>query len=52
MIGRPYLYGLGVNGADGVADVANILVKEFHMAMAIMGRPTLASLDRSVIWKK
>ncbi len=49
-IGRPYLWGLGVAGADGVARVVAILRKEFEMAMALMGRPTLASIDRSALW--
>jgi 4-hydroxymandelate oxidase len=49
-IGRPYLWGLGVAGADGVARVVQILRKEFEMAMALMGRPTLASIDRTVLW--
>ena len=49
-IGRPYLWGLGVAGADGVARVVRILRKEFELAMALMGRPTLKSIDRSVIW--
>ncbi len=50
-IGRPYLYGLGVGGADGVTRVVQILRKEFEMAMMLTGRPTIASIDRSVIWK-
>ena len=50
MIGRPYLYGLGVAGAEGVAAVVNILHREFEMAMALTGRPTIASIDRSVLW--
>jgi len=41
-IGRPYLWGLGAAGADGVARVVQILRKEFEMAMALMGRPTIA----------
>jgi 4-hydroxymandelate oxidase len=49
-IGRPYLWGLGVAGAEGVARVVAILRKEFEMAMALSGRPTLASIDRSVLW--
>lgn len=49
-IGRPYLWGLGLAGADGVARVVAILRKEFEMAMALTGRPTLASIDRSVLW--
>ncbi len=50
LIGRSYLYGLAVNGADGVAAVVNILRREFEMAMALAGRPTIASIDRSVLW--
>jgi 4-hydroxymandelate oxidase len=49
-IGRPYLWGLGVAGAPGVTRVVQILRKEFEMAMALLGRPTLASIDRSVLW--
>jgi 4-hydroxymandelate oxidase len=50
LIGRPYLYGLAVNGADGVNRVVNILREEFQMAMALTGRPNIASIDRSVLW--
>jgi 4-hydroxymandelate oxidase len=50
LIGRPYLYGLAVNGAEGVAQVVNILRQEFQMAMALTGRPSIHSIDRSVVW--
>jgi 4-hydroxymandelate oxidase len=49
-IGRPYLYGLGVAGADGVRRVVEILRTELELAMALMGRPSLGSIDRSVLW--
>ena len=49
-IGRPYLHGLGVAGAEGVARVVEILRKEFETAMMLTGRPTLASIDRTVLW--
>jgi 4-hydroxymandelate oxidase len=49
-IGRPYLWGLGLAGAEGVARVVAILRKEFELAMMLTGRPTLASIDRSVLW--
>jgi len=49
-VGRPYLYGLGVAGAEGVARVVAILRKEFEQAMMLTGRPTIASIDRSVLW--
>jgi len=50
LIGRPYLYGLSVAGDAGVAKVVNILRAELEMAMALTGRPTVASIDRSVLW--
>ena len=49
-IGRPYLWGLGVAGAEGVTRVVEILRHEFEMTMMLMGRPTLASIDKSVLW--
>jgi 4-hydroxymandelate oxidase len=50
MIGRPYVYGLSVAGGEGVASVVHILRREFEMAMALTGRPTIKSIDRSVLW--
>jgi len=50
MIGRPFLYGLGAAGADGVARVVTILRQEFEMAMALTGRSSLGAIDRSVLW--
>jgi len=49
LIGRPYLYGLSVGGAPGVARVLEILRGEFEMALKLSGRRTLAEIDRSVI---
>ncbi len=50
LIGRPYLYGLGAAGEAGVTKVVNILQRELQMAMALTGRATIGSIDRSVIW--
>jgi 4-hydroxymandelate oxidase len=49
-IGRPYLWGLGLAGSDGVGRVVEILRREFELAMMLSGRPSLASIDRSVLW--
>jgi 4-hydroxymandelate oxidase len=49
-IGRPYLWGLGIAGAEGVTRVVQILRKEFELAMALLGRPTLKSIDRTILW--
>jgi len=50
MIGRPYIYGLAVGGAAGAAAVIEILRREFEQAMALTGRATIASIDRSLLW--
>jgi 4-hydroxymandelate oxidase len=50
MIGRPYIYGLAVGGEDGVTAVVHILQRELEQAMALTGRTTLASVDRSTLW--
>ena len=51
LIGRPYLHGLGAAGAEGVMRVMVLLRGELEQAMALLGRPKLADLDRSVLWK-
>jgi len=50
LIGRPYIHGLAVAGDAGVAQVVNILRQELEIAMAMLGRPSLGQLDRSVLW--
>lgn len=50
LIGRPYLFGLAVAGAEGVARVVDILRNELMMAMALTGRTSIAQIDRSVLW--
>ena len=50
-IGRPYVYGLAVGGAEGVEHVVRILRQELLMTMAVLGRPTIASLDRTILWQ-
>jgi 4-hydroxymandelate oxidase len=50
LVGRPYLYGLAAQGAEGVATVMTMLRTELEMAMALAGRRTLKEIDRSVLW--
>lgn len=50
LIGRPYVYGLAADGEAGVTRVISILQREFQSAMALTGRPSIASIDRSVLW--
>src|ERR1700691_4341377 len=51
LIGRPYIYGLSVSGADGVRSVIDILRTELEGAMAMTGKTRLDEIDRSVFWK-
>ena len=50
LIGRPYLYGLAVAGAEGVARVIEILRQELEMSMGLLGRASIAALDPSIFW--
>lgn len=45
MIGRPYLHGLAVAGAAGVARVVEILRTELEMTMGLMGTPSLSDIS-------
>ena len=51
-ISRPYLYGVGVGGAEGITHVVQILRREFEMPMMLTGHPNLASTDWSVPWPR
>jgi 4-hydroxymandelate oxidase len=50
LIGRPYVYGLAVGGADGVRRVVEILLTEFKMAMALSGVTRIGMINRSTLW--
>jgi 4-hydroxymandelate oxidase len=49
MIGRPAMWGLGAYGADGVQIVFQMLQGELARDMGHCGRPSIASIDRSLI---
>jgi L-lactate dehydrogenase (cytochrome) len=49
MIGRPYMYGLAADGTAGVESIIKILEIEMDATMALMGRPSIASLDSSSV---
>ncbi len=48
-VGRPAVWGLAADGADGVARVLEILRSEIHAALALVGRPSVAALTRDDI---
>lgn len=52
LVGKPVCFGLGCGGAEGIAKVLTILQTELELAMALTGRATIASIDKSVIWER
>ena len=49
LVGRPILWGLAVEGAEGARKVLELLRAELELAMILAGRPTVASIDRSLV---
>ncbi len=49
MVGRPIVWGLAVDGAEGVRKVLEILLAEFDAALALAGAPTAAELNRRFV---
>ncbi|MFI8961637.1 alpha-hydroxy-acid oxidizing protein [Streptomyces sp. NPDC053493] len=43
-VGRPYAYGLALDGTDGIVHVLRSLLAEADLVMAVDGYPTLADL--------
>ncbi|GAA2997729.1 alpha-hydroxy acid oxidase [Actinokineospora diospyrosa] len=46
-LGRPYLWGLGLGGADGVGRVLDLIDAELRDALRQLGLATVADLDRA-----
>ncbi|MDX1622092.1 MAG: alpha-hydroxy acid oxidase, partial [Nitriliruptorales bacterium] len=44
LLGRPYVWGLGLGGADGVRHVLRTLLAEFELTMALTGARSLEDL--------
>jgi 4-hydroxymandelate oxidase len=49
LIGRPLFWGLAVDGEAGVRAVLEMLREELEIAMGMCGRPTISSIDRSLL---
>jgi L-lactate dehydrogenase (cytochrome) len=49
LIGRPYWYGLAAAGEAGVTRVLDILQQEMTTTLGLLGRPSIADIDRSVV---
>jgi L-lactate dehydrogenase (cytochrome) len=49
MIGKAYNYGVAAGGQRGAEKAIDILQKEIDRCLALIGRPRLSELDRSVL---
>jgi 4-hydroxymandelate oxidase len=49
LLGRPILWGLAVNGEEGVRQVLEILRKEFDAALGLCGCRSCAEVDRGLV---
>ena len=49
LVGRPYLWGLAVNGAEGVQQVLEILRDDLIQTMALAGKARVADIDPTAV---
>lgn len=49
LVGRPVLYGLAVNGQQGIEDVIGILQQEFDIAMALAGVSRVKEINENFV---
>ena len=49
LIGRPYIWGLALEGEQGVATVLRMLLAELDLTMALSGQARASELDRSTL---
>lgn len=49
LVGRPWVFGLAAGGVEGSVRAVEILREEIDRTLALIGRPGVASLDRSAL---
>ncbi len=49
-VGRPYLWGLGAYGEQGVRKALSILQTELVRTMMYAGTPSLADINKDYVW--
>jgi lactate 2-monooxygenase len=49
LIGRPYVYGLGIGGADGVSQVIENIVAELDLTLGLLGISSIAALSPDLV---
>ncbi len=51
LLGRPYVYGLAIGGADGVREVIRNTVADFDLTMGLSGCRSVAGITRDALWR-
>jgi lactate 2-monooxygenase len=49
LLGRPFLWGLALAGADGVEHVLRMLLAELDLTMALSGAASIADLQSELL---
>jgi isopentenyl-diphosphate delta-isomerase len=49
LVGRPYVYGLAIDGADGAEAVLANLLADFDLSLGLAGHDSVAGLDRDAL---
>ena len=49
LLGRPYIYGLALDGEDGVRQVIENIVAELDVTMGLLGVRTVQDLSRDLL---
>jgi L-lactate dehydrogenase (cytochrome) len=49
LLGRPYAWGLGLAGADGVRQVVSDVLGEFDLSLGLTGHTAVDQLSRDVL---
>jgi L-lactate dehydrogenase (cytochrome) len=49
LLGRPYVYGLGLAGEEGVRHVLRCFLAELEPSLALSGAARIADVDRGML---
>ena len=49
LLGRPYIYGLALDGEDGVRQIIENIVAELEVTMGLLGVRTVQDLSRDLL---
>ncbi|WP_137287027.1 alpha-hydroxy-acid oxidizing protein [Halorussus salinisoli] len=49
LLGRPYVYGLAIDGEDGVREVVGNFLADLDLTLALSGQDSVEGLDESVL---